>query len=325
MASGRFPAIAFVSGSSSSFVVQDKMILSNLFQVTDATLKGPADATRLLRAVGRSQVIVIWFASGSAAALSLLLGKVLRKKFLVIVGGSEVSPESRVRGRGMRSKLRYLFTNALLNSADYVVSPSNFSLKEVLGHSRPKRSAVIYHGVDTEKFKPGKKGDTVLTVAFGQVERKGIDRFLRVASLLPHREFVIAGPASDSDFIRNNRTPNLRPLGPLSSQELVSAYQSAKFYCQLSRHEGFGVAVAEAMSCGCTPIVSDAGALPEVVGDCGFVTPNGDTTMTAEIIERNWDRCSESGRKARDRVVSRFSIERRSAALKKAISEIQSG
>ena len=211
MASGRFSTITFVSGSTSSFVVQDKVILSNMFQVTDATSKGPADATRLLSAVGRSQVIVIWFASGSAAALSLLLGKVLRRKFLVIVGGSEVSPESAIRGLGVRSNLRYLLTNALLNNADYVVSPSTFSLREILGHSRPKRLATIYHCVDTERFKPDKKGDTILTVAFGQIERKGIDRFLRVASLLPHREFVIAGPASDSDFVRTHRTPNLRP------------------------------------------------------------------------------------------------------------------
>ena len=42
-------------------------------------------------------------------------------------------------------------------------------------------------------------------------------------------------------------------------------------YLQPSRYEGFGLAVAEAMACGTVPIVSRAGALPEIVGDAGVI------------------------------------------------------
>jgi glycosyltransferase involved in cell wall biosynthesis len=44
--------------------------------------------------------------------------------------------------------------------------------------------------------------------------------------------------------------------------------------------EGFGMAVAEAMACGAPVVVSDRGALPEVVGDAGIVVP-----PTAEALE----------------------------------------
>jgi glycosyltransferase involved in cell wall biosynthesis len=37
--------------------------------------------------------------------------------------------------------------------------------------------------------------------------------------------------------------------------------------------EGLGFPVVEAMACGTTPVVSDRGALPDVVGDAGVVTP----------------------------------------------------
>jgi len=45
----------------------------------------------------------------------------------------------------------------------------------------------------------------------------------------------------------------------------------SKIYLQLSRHEAFGVSVVEAMKYGCIPIVSNAFALPEVVGNNGYI------------------------------------------------------
>jgi glycosyltransferase involved in cell wall biosynthesis len=67
--------------------------------------------------------------------------------------------------------------------------------------------------------------------------------------------------------------------------EVVPLLQRARFYCQLSRREGFGVAVAEAMACKCVPMVSDSGALPEVVRQCGVIVPNDDPAKPARAIE----------------------------------------
>jgi glycosyltransferase involved in cell wall biosynthesis len=47
----------------------------------------------------------------------------------------------------------------------------------------------------------------------------------------------------------------------------------ADAFCLPSLYEGFGLTVLEAMACGTPVVVSDRGALPEVVGDAGLVVP----------------------------------------------------
>jgi glycosyltransferase involved in cell wall biosynthesis len=48
--------------------------------------------------------------------------------------------------------------------------------------------------------------------------------------------------------------------------------------------EQYGRVVPEAMACGCAVIVSDAGALPELVGDAGIVVTRGDVAALARSI-----------------------------------------
>ena len=46
---------------------------------------------------------------------------------------------------------------------------------------------------------------------------------------------------------------------------------------------------AEAMACGAAVAASDGGALPEVVGDTGLISPVGDDTALADNIARLLD------------------------------------
>jgi glycosyltransferase involved in cell wall biosynthesis len=59
--------------------------------------------------------------------------------------------------------------------------------------------------------------------------------------------------------------------GYVSDEELVVAYQGADVLVHPSRYEGFGLQVAEAMSCGLPVICSNAGGLPEVAGDAAIL------------------------------------------------------
>lgn len=75
--------------------------------------------------------------------------------------------------------------------------------------------------------------------------------------------------------------------------EAVAAVSACDVLVQPSRlqerggwKEGFGLAVVEAMQVG-TPVVAYAnGALPEVIGDCGLVVPEGDHVALGEAISR---------------------------------------
>ncbi|MEM9842613.1 MAG: glycosyltransferase, partial [Pseudomonadota bacterium] len=51
-----------------------------------------------------------------------------------------------------------------------------------------------------------------------------------------------------------------------------------------SLYEGFGLPAAEAMSCGTPVIVTDGGALPEVVGTAGVIVPKGYASALAGAI-----------------------------------------
>lgn len=59
--------------------------------------------------------------------------------------------------------------------------------------------------------------------------------------------------------------------GYLSEERIVTAYQNADLLVHPSRYEGFGLQVLEAMACGVPVLSSNAGALPEVIGDAGLL------------------------------------------------------
>ena len=90
---------------------------------------------------------------------------------------------------------------------------------------------------------------------------------------------------------------------------------------QASKHEGFGVSVAEAMLAGCVPVTTRAGALPEVVGDTGVLLDD-----SASADGRRWAsarRCIWARpRSARRRVLERFSVEQRRDGLFALLDEL---
>ena len=63
----------------------------------------------------------------------------------------------------------------------------------------------------------------------------------------------------------------VRFLGDIDDQELERQYASAQVLLMLSRDEGFGLPVLEAMAHGCPVVAAARAALPEVVGDAGLL------------------------------------------------------
>ncbi len=66
------------------------------------------------------------------------------------------------------------------------------------------------------------------------------------------------------------REGSVRVLGYLPDAELPALYAHATAVLYLSRYEGFGLPVAEAMACGALVIASNATSIPEVLGDAGL-------------------------------------------------------
>lgn len=73
----------------------------------------------------------------------------------------------------------------------------------------------------------------------------------------------------------------------LGIEELVETVGSAQIACVPSLYEGFSLPTLEAMSCGTPLVVSDAGAIPEVVGEpglCADIVPAGDPDALAAAV-----------------------------------------
>ena len=109
---------------------------------------------------------------------------------------------------------------------------------------------------------------------------------------LPHRLVVVGGHASDRQDGRElmaaaaqelpgtpGRVVHLEGIG---DAELAGVMAGAEAICLPSFYEGFGIPVIEAMACGTPAVVSDRGALPEVVDDTGLVvSPDADAVTGA--------------------------------------------
>ncbi|WP_241648120.1 glycosyltransferase family 4 protein [Methanoculleus taiwanensis] len=269
-----------------------------------------------------ADVVFCWFAHNHAY-LAVLASQLLGRRSIVVIGGYEVAREPKI-GYGslldpvLSRRIRYI-----LNHADSILAVSEFNRVEIEQIARPRALETVYNGIDCSVFSPnGGKEDLVLTVCLvnrANIAIKGLDTFVRVARYFPEIRFVVAGSIQDDSLkVLGEAVPgNVEFTGALSQEELLSWYRRARVYCQLSYRESFGVALAEAMACECVPVATDRGALPEVVGDTGFIVPYGDVEATADAVACALN--ADTGRMARERVQHRFSLESREERLVQAI------
>lgn len=71
-----------------------------------------------------------------------------------------------------------------------------------------------------------------------------------------------------------------------SDRELAARYRTATAFVFPSKYEGFGIPPLEAMSHGCPVVCSNAGSIPEVVGDAGVYFDPNDPEELRTALER---------------------------------------
>jgi glycosyltransferase involved in cell wall biosynthesis len=162
---------------------------------------------------------------------------------------------------------------------------------------------------------------TVGNVDSANVKRKGLEPFVRAASYLPEMEFVLVGAWKDNtiEYLQSIATSNVLFTGRVSDKELMDYYRKASVYVQASLHEGFGMSVAESMLAGCIPVVTRAGALPEVVGDTGVYTDSTEPAEIAQAIEIAIKFSTDQRDQARQRVLKMFTLEKRRQLLENLV------
>jgi glycosyltransferase involved in cell wall biosynthesis len=150
------------------------------------------------------------------------------------------------------------------------------------------------------------------------------DALNRLGPKAPPLVICGAGPLAEQLQIQaaalNVRT---RFLGLVSPEHLVGAYSAAMTFLHACEIETFGLSVLEAMACGRPVLAVAGGAVPEVVGDAGVLTPVNDRDAFAAALGgllADPPRRAALSRAARERA-QLFSLERMQHTYGEAIEQ----
>ena len=335
-------AILFIKPSESTFINKDEHFLRQDYHtkvhfyrygnfirhlVSQMLLK-----LWLLKNIFTANILFIWFADYHAF-LPIFFGKLFRKKSILALGGYDVNSIPELNYGVFTKRLRGWCARYALRNADFLLPVVN-SLQEEIKRRVAKikgKIQVVPFGFDAGILKADgrkRKTETVLTVASvsdpTRMKIKGVDFFVQVAAAMPGVQFAIIGVDGEARaFVENQKSPNLTVIGKLDYEDLIEHFQKAKVYAQFSLIEGLPNAVCEAMLCECIPVGTNIGGIPEAVGDCGFILENKTVGFAASAIKQALAADETWGKKARERIVQRFSEEKRHQALKAIIASIE--
>ena len=151
----------------------------------------------------------------------------------------------------------------------------------------PDRLTVVRPGTDPAPFARGAAGRPALLSVGSLVPRKGHDVLLAaVAELrdIPLRLTIVGDAGRDgacaaalgAQIAALGLSDRVTLAGAVDAAALARLYEGADLFVLASRHEGYGMAYAEAIAHGLPVIGTTAGAIPEVVGEVGLLVAPDD-------------------------------------------------
>jgi glycosyltransferase involved in cell wall biosynthesis len=263
----------------------------------------------------------------------------MRKPCIIVAGGSDVSlKDMSPAGYSSRNFLHKIIIKWTLRHADAVLAVSK-DIYEDAKKLGAKKNYLVYVCVDTKKYRPMKikKENIILIVSHlskQNVERKRIENSINslpfVLKKIPDAKLVIVGTKLGGynelkDLVKTLKIDkNVIFTGRVSEEKKIRLYNKSKVFLSPSEHEGFGLVIVEGMACGLPAIVTDRGALPEVVGRAGIYVPLNDvgaiSNAIINIIQNNNLRNYLSRKSIQQ--ANKFSFERRRNEIKKIIESL---
>ena len=161
---------------------------------------------------------------------------------------------------------------------DKVFTVSNYSAQKLLGHSLKRIFIYIQTNRFEKKTRNSYVGDYLLFVGGNRPEKnlfRTLEAYCQYIKIHPEGERLIVTGMSDDIvklFFKNKKLDkkilgnNVEFKGYVSDAELADLYSECKYVLFLSKGEGYGLPILEAMSYGKTVLASRVTAIPEVGG-----------------------------------------------------------
>jgi len=162
----------------------------------------------------------------------------------------------------------------IFEEAEAVVCVSRYEKKLLLSHFEIEESkiSVIPNGVNVKEFRKIKRRRNNKSILYvGRIEKyKGVEHVVKALKYLPEYRLEIVGEGSyKRKIIKLARKigvlSRINFCGKISGKELIRKYAEAGILVLLSKHEAYGLAIAEALAAGIPCIVSATSALDEWV------------------------------------------------------------
>ncbi|RMG42696.1 MAG: glycosyltransferase, partial [Methanobacteriota archaeon] len=308
--------IVVISALRLNDVYQDVELLKKHFLVNETIESGWKAIPRIIKNVKQADVCFSWFASMYSFVM-VLSAQMLGKKTIIQLGGVDTAADPDLNYGIWITPWKAPFIRYALRHADRVLAIHHRAITDLRKNSGWSTDSVLIvpTGYDPTYWKPAKqKQHRVLTVAKCDIPQrifiKGIDWLIQVAQKLPNISFDLVGAERLLLQKAGFQIPgNLTIHPPVERENLLHYYQQAKVYFQPSRYEGgFPNTVCEAMLCGCIPVGSNVGGIPEAIKEYGFVVERGNVQGMAKAIQKALDSDDEVGLKGREYIAQNFTL-----------------
>ncbi len=321
--------ILFTSTLDLPFIADDVHLLNRYHDVDRLTTLGPFAPLTILQRIIAADLSFTWFAS-SYSFWVVLFGRMLGKRSVIVVGGVDAA-RRRDLGYGIwLNPFKACLVRYAVRHADrvLVVAPVlKEQLRQLCAYPGGNISWVPM-GYDVTRWIPvGSSKPQILTVAacrnLPRLRAKGVDFLAGCAEAMPDVSFTLIGTGRDTVLRAGIPVPaNLTCLPYVSRAELANVYSSYRVYFLPSATEGMPNSLCEAMLCGCIPVATEVGAVPEILGGDGFRVRYGDIPDAIHALRRALDAPPSSGDAARQRILDNFLLARREEELLKTIEEL---
>lgn len=332
--------ILFIKPVNSTFIRIDEEFLNTHYTVKSfhyAATSGKGHITYqiklffwLLRYIWQCKVVFIWFADYHGF-LPTLFAKIWGKKRITVIAGYDVAAEKEYDYGVFLYRIRGFCARFTLKYSSYIFSVSNALIEDLYTHVPETRAIVKYipFGFDSEKWQPDltkqKKG--VLTISITdtlkRMQIKGIDVLIEVAKLLPDIPFTIVGVKKEMyEYLTQIKSDNVTLIETLPPDKIIEICQRHSVYAQLSVREGLPNAVCEAMLCGCIPVGTKRGGIPEAIGTAGYIIDSREPEHIAPIIRKAIENPDYTPEQVREYIVYMYPKKRRENSFSDVLSQI---
>ncbi len=174
------------------------------------------------------------------------------------------------------------YLNFDFSICDLIVSPSNWCREQFIKyHHIPENKIVTIPTGVSKKFTYST--NKTKTFIYTSIPYKGLEVLAQIIPHIPEATFKIFSAMNLYDIQEDpyaelyeylKSLPNVIYSPAVDQEELIEHLQDAAFFVHPNIwEETFCVSLAEAMACGCYPILTDIGALPEVSNEIATIVP----------------------------------------------------